>query len=119
MKYFKIALILLSVFIISCNSTNKSASNSVEIETQVESNKMVDAGFVKGTIVNSDKEGDCPFTIQFEGVDGISFYDPINITDDFKKDGEKIWFKFTGLRMMNRCDKANPIRLEEIQKRNE
>lgn len=117
MKSFNITLILLSVFLISCNSTNKTAITNTEKETQMESKNMIEAGFIMGTIVSSDKEGDCPFTIQIEGVEGISFYDPINMTEDYKKDGEKIWFKFTGLRMMNRCDKANPIRLEEIQKR--
>ena len=43
--------------------------------------------------------------------------DPINITEEFKKDGEKIWIKFGGLKMMNRCEKANPISIIEIQKR--
>ncbi len=119
MKFFKISLLLFSMLIISCNSTNKTASNNAENETQMETKNMIEAGFMMGTIVHSDKEGDCPFTIQIEGVDGISFYDPINITEDFKKDGEKIWFKFTGLRMMNRCDKANPIRIEEILLRGE
>ncbi len=119
MKYFKITFILLSVFIFSCNSTTKTATNNSINDTQMESKKMIDAGFIMGTVVSSEKEGDCSFTIQIEGVDGISFYDPINITDDFKKDGETIWFKFTGLRMMNRCDKANPIRIEEIQLRDE
>jgi len=47
-------------------------------------------------------------------------YDPINLDESFsafKQDGMKVWFTFAGLRMMNRCEKANPINLIDIQTR--
>lgn len=119
MKYFKLAIILFSFLFISCNSTKRTATNNTENETQMESNKMNESGFTTGTILFSEKEGDCPFTIQVDGNDGALFYDPINISEGFKNDGEKVWFKFTRLRTMNRCEKASPIRIEEIQKRND
>ncbi len=78
---------------------------------------MIEEGFIKGIIVTSKVEGDCPITIQVEGKEGSYFLDPINLEDNYKNDGEKIWFKFAGLRRMNRCEKANPISIIEIQKR--
>ena len=79
--------------------------------------KMTEAGFAKATIVASDMEGDCPFTMSVEG--DTVLLDPINLEENYMKQGEKIWVKFTRLKMMNRCDKANPVRVEEIQKREE
>ncbi len=78
---------------------------------------MIEEGFIKGTIISSKIEGDCPITIQVEGKEGSYFLDPINLEDNYKNDGEKVWFKFAGLRRMNRCEKANPISIIEIQKR--
>ncbi len=119
MKFLKISLLLFSVLLFSCNSTNKTATNNTETETQMDAKKMMEEGFIKGVIVTSNKEGDCPITIQVETKEGTTLFDPINITEEYKKEGEKIWFKFGGLRMMNRCIKANPISIIEIQKRGE
>ncbi len=66
----------------------------------------------------SDKENDCEYTIKMVG-NSTYFLDPITLDDTFKKDGEKVWIKFRGLRQMNRCEKANPIELTEILKRAE
>ncbi len=118
MKFLNISLLVLSIFLFSCNSTNNSVSNTSENRTQIDTKKMTEEGFIKGIIVTSKVEGDCPVTIQVEGKDGPYYLDPINLEDNFKKEGEKIWFKFGGLRMMNRCEKANPISIIEIQKRN-
>jgi len=117
MKFINIPLLLLSFFLFSCNSTNKSIVDTSENEIRIEAEKMIEAGFVKGTIVASEVEGDCPITIQVKGNEGAYFLDPINLEENYKKDGENIWFKFEGLRRMNRCNKANPISIIEIQKR--
>ena len=118
MTLLKTSFLIFSVFIISCCSSTKTTnttenSNNVELETK----KMMEEGFKKGIIVASDKEGDCPYTIQLMDENFPYYLDPINITEEFKKDGEKIWFKFNGLKMMNRCEKANPVSLTEIMKR--
>ncbi len=119
MKYFATLFILFTLLLFSCNTTNKSVTNTSENKTQmVDAKKMIEAGFLEGVIVTSKKEGDCPITIQVEGKDGAYFLDPINITEEYKIDGEQVWFTFGGLRMMNRCEKANPISIIEIQKRN-
>jgi len=81
----------------------------------VDSKKMMADGYTMGTIVASTAEGDCPFVISSE-IDGNAvMYDPINLEETYKQDGMKVWYKFNGLRMMNRCEKANPVNLSEIQ----
>jgi hypothetical protein len=81
--------------------------------------KMTSNGFKMGTIVTSEEEGDCAITIQLEDKDYQYFLDPINLEEGFKTNGEKVWVKFNGLRMANRCIKANPVSIVEIQKREE
>lgn len=118
MTLLKSSFLILSVIIMSCCSTTKTTNTSDNANnTDMESKKMLEEGFKKGVIVTSRKEGECPIMIQI--IDEETYYlDPINIAEKYKvTDGEKIWFKFNGLRMMNRCDKANPISITEIQKR--
>ncbi len=126
MTILKITLSLFLFAAVACNSTKSSTNTSIETstststttsETAMENQKMIDAGFKKGIIVASKGEGDCPYTIKMEDAGPPYFLDPQNLEDIFKKDGEKIWVKFTGLRMMNRCEKANPVSINEIQKR--
>lgn len=89
--------------------------NTESNETMANSKKMMADGFTLGTVVASTVEGDCPYVISSE-IDGNKvLYDPINLDDTYKKDGMKVWYKYNGLRMMNRCEKANPVSLSEIQ----
>lgn len=124
MTFLKTLLIAVTVGLTaSCSSTKKGMSSDATDETKAVTNmaedaKKMEAGFMKGTVIASKEEGDCPFVIQVEAEETY-FLDPINMDETFQKDGEKIWFTFSGLRMMNRCDKANPINLIEIEKRTE
>lgn len=106
----------------ACGSTTKT-SESAEVTTTETPNKMtpqemIQAGYLEGTIMFSDVEGDCPYTIRMKG-DKMEFYylDPINLEESFKKDGKNVWIKFTGLRQMNRCPRATPIEINDIKKR--
>jgi hypothetical protein len=123
MKILKLLVLMLSIGILTSCSTNKKINKETMEDKATESikmemNKMVEAGFTEGTIVASRAEGDCPFTIEVPG-ESAYFLDPINLGEEFKVNGQKIWFKYAGLRMMNRCEKANPVNLIEIQKREE
>ena len=112
-----IALLLLAG---GCNSPQSTVSENETSESTTTADmvakKMLEAGYAKGTIVYSDIEGDCPYTIR---VDSESSYllDPVNLTETYKNDGAKIWVKYTGLRRMNRCEKANPVTITEIENR--
>ncbi|MCW8980737.1 MAG: hypothetical protein OQJ83_05065 [Altibacter sp.] len=129
MTILKVSIALFSmVFLLNCNTTkntgnamtsdtsNSTTSNSGN-DMSGENNEasMMESGYSKGVIVYSDKEGDCPYTIQVVGSDAM--FDPVNLSENFKKAGEKIWFTYSPLRMMNRCDKANPVNVDDIKTR--
>ena len=120
MRYLKTSLVLVAFVLISCCTSKKTTADAMaDTEKTSLNTKMMENGFKMGTIVVSTAEGDCPYTIQLDD-DNYSYYlDPINLDEGFKKHGEKIWVKFAGLKMMNRCEKANPISIIEIQKREE
>lgn len=44
---------------------------------------MSDEGFKKDTVINSDTEGDCPYTISVDGESTL--FDPINLSKEYKK----------------------------------
>ncbi len=124
--FLKIGLAIFSTLILSCGTTEKQTQTTSTTETTSETTsntetidpqKMMVAGYLLGTIIYSDKEGDCPYTIQMPG-DKMEFYylDPINLEETYKKDGQKVWIKFNGLRRMNRCDKATPAEITDIKK---
>ena len=123
MTLFKTSILLLALGLFSCNSASKATQDKTTETVSMENEKtMEDGGFLKGVIVASETEGDCPYTIRVIGNDNYSetyLLDPINITEEYMKDEEKVWFKFAGLRMMNRCEKASPINIIEMQKREE
>ncbi len=73
-------------------------------------------GFKKATIVFSEVEGDCAYTLSVDGESTL--FDPINLGEEFKKSQTTIWVKYRPLRMPNRCDKANPVEITEISSRN-
>jgi hypothetical protein len=78
--------------------------------------KMSEDGFKKATVIYSNSEGDCPYTISVEGE--TTLFDPINLDENFKTSQAKIWVKYHPLRMPNRCEKANPVEITEISERN-
>lgn len=120
MNYLKTIFALSTLVLLS--SCNQKATTDALAETKKTEmhTKMTSNGFKMGTIVASKEEGDCPFVIQLEEEDKQPyFFDPINLDESFKVNGQKIWFTFGPLRMMNRCEKANPVSIIEIQKREE
>lgn len=125
--FLKIGIAIFSTIIVSCGTTEKQTQTTSTSETTssesttntetLDSIKMLAEGYTLGTIVYSDKEGDCPYTIQMPG-DKMEFYylDPINLEESFKVDGQKVWIKYNGLRRMNRCDKATPAEVVDMKK---
>jgi len=116
-----ILLVVVVTLASNCSTTKKdmnsdAAADSKTVENATEDAKMMENGFLKGTIVASTAEGDCPFVIQVADKETY-FLDPINMDESYQKDGMKVWFTFSGLRMMNRCQKATPINIVEITSR--
>lgn len=108
----------MTILLSSCisNKTNKSGASLSPDELAKIETEMIEKGYQKGLIVATDMAGDCAFIIETKDHAGLS-YDALNLEDELKVDGEKIWFKFVALRMMNRCGHANPISLTDVQKR--
>lgn len=94
----------------SCKNTEEVAKDN--IEKKVTEEAFDPTGYTSGIIVYSKEKDDCEYTIKLK--DGL-YYDPINLEDGYKKDGMAVYFKFRGLRMMNRCNKANPVSIEEMR----
>ena len=119
MTLIRTLFVLLTISFVSCDSSKKTANGDGpnQEELAMIAKKMKEAGFYSGTIMYSDAEGDCAYTIDVDSDDYTYLLDPINLEEKFQKDGAKIWFKFAGLKMMNRCEKANPVSIVEIQER--
>ena len=99
--------------IYSCNSNKK----PLEVKSNVINDKSyIENGFKKATVIYSEVEGDCPYTISVEGESTL--FDPINLGEDYKISQATIWVKYHPLRIPNRCDKANPVEITEIASRN-
>ena len=120
MKLIKISLILAACLIFTNCTSKKVATSSTSVSMDSTMDKeMTKNGFKKGVIVHSSLEGDCPYVIKIleENDEQSTSIDPINLEESYMKDGKKVWIKYHGLRIMNRCDKATPASIEEIKKR--
>lgn len=116
---FMKSIVFLSALLmaVSC-STSKSTGNQSSMQNMEEEKKMLAEGYLKGTIKVYSSEGNCPYVIKVAAANPY-YFDPVNLDEAFKMDGEKIWFKYNGLGMMNRCEKAVPVSLSAIKKRAE
>ncbi|MFT4662903.1 MAG: hypothetical protein ACI8XB_003196 [Patiriisocius sp.] len=83
-------------------------------QTDSEDKNMIEEGYSSGKVVG-DESSDCKFTIDLDDENYTYLLDPINIEDEFKKDGLMIWVKFSALRMQNRCNNANPVNITDIK----
>ncbi len=111
MKFLKFTFILVFLFT-SCNS-----QKNMDTKTFIKSEKykeMISNGYTFGVITKSNVKGDCEYSIK---ISDSLYYDPVNLSDLYKKDMLEIWFKFTRMRRMNRCEKASPITINEIIKK--
>lgn len=122
MILIKSGLTFFLALLISCSSTNKTVKKTGDdtkttTEMATKTSEMTKDGFLSAEVVESKVEGDCPFALKLMNGDSPYFLDPINMTDQYKVNGEKLWIKFSGLRRMNRCDKASPVNITEIEKR--
>ncbi len=124
--FLKIIFISFMLAMISCVSTQNQPENietnspeEIEAKKIAAAEKMA-AGYIPGRIIYSDLEGDCEYTIQLnDGVRGFYYVDPINLSNKFHTHGQTVWVKYGGLGRMNRCEKAAPVSIIEIENRDE
>lgn len=115
----KICTILVSLFLFSCITTHgadgKKGEDGKGSSQIINSEKMIEKGFIKGTLSASKSEG-CSYILTVEKY--TDKLDPINIQEFFKTDmPEKVWVKYSDLRMNSRCKEARPVSITEISKR--
>lgn len=120
----KISALVLITIASSCDATkNASKSDPQTQETEEKtaqdmSKKYQSEGYNLGTVVFM-KDSDCTYVIKDDKTG--TMYDPINIDDSayktFKTNNAKVYYKFIGLRMMNRCEGIQPIQLNALEKR--
>ncbi len=122
-----IALILVFIFQ-SCNSTKKEieADDTTPTTTTILKNaidkildeRMKKEGYSFGTVIFLENS-DCSYVILDE-ISEVNF-DPVNFDSsefsEFKKDDQKVYYKYRPLRMMNRCAEASPIALLSVRER--
>ncbi len=121
-----LSVLLLSFTVLSCiTSQNQSQTMETNSAAEIEAKKalaaqMIADGYLPGRILYSDLADDCEYTIQLkEGEKDFYYVDPINLSENFRRDNQTVWVKFNGLRRMNRCEKAAPVEITEIKNRDE
>ena len=105
----------LFVFLLSCNSSKKVTDNNND--TTDISQYFIDNGYQKAIITNSKNNSGCALIIKLENSKEL--LDPLEINPDNYPNELKIWFKFSASRMMNRCERARPVKVIDIKKRDE
>ncbi len=117
-----IKLGLASMFILS-QSCDSSKTASATEATQIEETKnmeqdLMSQGYSKG-MLTAQRDSECTFVLVDEKT-GVKF-DPINLDQgtfgDFTNAEKQIvYYKFSALRMKNRCLEAQPISIDDIKK---
>lgn len=113
MRIIKVlSIIAMTAFLLgSCNSKKQTMEQNNNRDQE-----MIVQGYTKGTIHHSEKEGDCPYQIIVStGENTLVYYDPTNLSERFKQDKAIVYFKFRGLRRMNRCPRAAPVEITEME----
>ncbi|WP_378179584.1 hypothetical protein [Aquimarina sp. SS2-1] len=112
----KFTVLVLFISFQACITTKgKDTTEGKDLSTTEDIINMKEKGFIKGTLSTSKSEG-CPYILSVEKYEDK--LDPINIQDFFKHEmPEKVWVKYSNLRMQNRCSEARPISIQEISKR--
>lgn len=124
--FSKIAFVIFSSIILSCGvgqnqSQNVETNSPAEIEAKkIDDKAKIAEGYLAGRIIYSELADDCEYTIQLkDGEKDFYYVDPINLNENYKRDGQTVWVKFAGLGRMNRCEKAAPVSIIEIENRDE
>lgn len=110
----KNVFVIILFVVMSCNSTKNQKTNTTE--NLSEQKNMIADGYIKGIIISSTKDNDCPYVIKIQIDNEFQFVEPVDLPDDLKQDGEVIWFKYTPSRRIQRCDNANPVIINDIKR---
>lgn len=111
----KFATLFLAVLLlVSCKPKQTTQEAKLSPEEQKREEEIMKAGYSKGTMVDNSKLDGCGFMIQLEDQDQTLLW-PTKLEDRFKKEGTKVWVKYTPSKMMSTCMKGIPAIIEEIK----
>ena len=137
-KIFRVALFTITLFTIpflltGCSAQQRKSNDSLSraLETdQTQYNEPPSPDHILGQIVQGPKrkqnsaisnseqgasieDGACQWLLRLDN-DPSRLLDPVNLTEDFQKDGLKVWVLYAGMRRMNRCPEASPVWVRDI-----
>lgn len=132
-KIFRFALFTLPFLLIGCSAQLRKSNDSsarVSQTDQTHLNAPPSPDHILGQIVqgptrkqnsaisNSEQDASieneaCQWLLKIDD-DPSRLLDPVNLTEDFQKDGLKVWVLFAGMRRMNRCPEASPVWVRDI-----
>jgi ABC-type Fe3+-citrate transport system substrate-binding protein len=102
---FTVALSVLSAC--ACKSKNNSTANS---------NETVDNEYTKAKITTAFAEEGCPVLVELTENGEIVYYAPIELADEYKKEGMLVKIKYTRSRApQTTCFKGSPIVIDDIK----
>lgn len=109
----RILLALSTAFTVAACTPHREVPVAPETEAQAptgtaEKNRTI--GVIHQT---TTKEG-CPWTIRIKEVEYL--LDPTNLEKEFMVDGQRVRFDYLPLRMKNRCNDANPVKVLSMVK---
>ena len=114
-KHMYVTLFILLGVCCSSKKTSTDIAPKSQINP-VKKTELISKGFTPGIIQESPKNEDCLFTILVSVQNKQPYFlDPINLDEAYKKNDLAVFFKYKALRMMNRCQRANPVEIEEMQ----
>lgn len=101
---------------VCCSSKKTSADIAAKSQiSSVKKAELISKGFTPGVIQESPQKEDCIFTILVNEQNKQPYLlDPINLDETYKKNELVVFFKYRPLRMMNRCQRANPVEIQEM-----
>ena len=108
---------LFALVVSGCNTIKERPIQNPESQiTKIKKAGLMAEGFTAGVIQENTKKEDCQFTILVSEQNKQAYFlDPINLAEAYKKNGLAVFFKYRSLRMMSRCQMANPVEIQEIQ----
>ena len=110
-----VVLFCFFICLLSCHTNKKVTDKENSLSSTTES--LIKKGFKKAIIIKNKSKSSCALLVSL--LDSKELLDPVGIDQNNFKNEEKIWFKFSSLRMKNRCEKARPVSVIEIKKRDD
>lgn len=115
--------LLICILTLSCNAlvkpisrplqTTPPSGNHVAARIVSANHSAVQRVYDNNTNIDSKEEGACQWFLQLIN-ESNRILDPVNLAEEFQKDNTQVWVKFSGMRRMNRCHKANPVWIQDM-----